>query len=195
MLWAVICVSVLTTVFPSPSIHMLLTASVFKINPLPPSTITTHPRFFGFPVTKDRALHKHTISCAELVNRIRSNVASITNAGTQSTNDRLLVPFCRNFYISTDSTLMNFAFTLFRLSCSITDYRVSYFKLRNTKYRSNFFLRTLYQPRRLVQPFLNWQNENWTQFRNLNYTQNIYQLKRIRQLIEMKPVTFITRAP
>jgi hypothetical protein len=52
------------------------------------------------------------------------------------------------------------------------------FQADETPSTSAFFWSTLYQQRRLVQPFLNWQNENWTQIRNLQNTQNIYKLRK-----------------
>jgi len=139
--------------------------------------MTAIHNFSGFPVTKQRALHKHTISCAEFVNRIRSNVASIKNNGTQHKRQiigpnlsELLHKY--RFYLH--------EFRLHTFPAQLFNYRLPrlVFQADETPCRSAIFWRASYQPSCLGQPFLKWQNENWTQIRNLKYTRNIYQLQK-----------------
>jgi hypothetical protein len=99
-------------------------------------------------------------------------VAGNTNIETQSTNDRL-TPFCRNYYINTYSTFLNFAFTLFRFSYSITVYlKLANHQVPQASFGAEYFM---YQPHRLVRPF--WTDRMKTEHKSVaSNTQNIYQL-------------------
>lgn len=122
MLLAVICVCVITTVFPLHSIHMLLMASVFKINPLPPSTIT-HSRFFGVSSHK----RKSTPETRDILCRVgKQNWITCCqhHKHWDTKHKRQIDPFLPNYYMNTDSTFLNFAFSGSAVQLPITASRI-----------------------------------------------------------------------